>query len=267
MCLLASDFSLMCTIVSSIVYVIPVYLFIHRLCDCLTKWLNVRYNLVTMYMGVQVTQLQPTLEEEEENSMSQVMAETPGTREIPDAAYSSKVDSPLTEGLSREALRAKELIDALVTHCELVGRFRRLVQAARDDGSERQERMFLELGTTQAQTCRQQRQQLHRALALLGEEQALMSQLLKANDMCSLELRLWEQLAGSAPHGADSRPSQPLQVCLLTDSPAPLTAQVDGIPLLQCVLTWTSRIGCSVDNTAKVDVFRASPSLFKHGLC
>lgn len=161
--------------------------------------------------GVQATPLQPTPEEEEENS-SQVMAATPGTGEITDAAFSSKLEEPLTEGLSRQTLWAKELIDALVTNCELVGRFRRLVQAARDDGNVLQESMFLELGTTQAQTCRQQRQQLHPALAFLGEKQDLKSQLLEANDMCSLELRRWE-LAVSSPHGADSRPGQPLQVC------------------------------------------------------
>lgn len=144
--------------------------------------------------------------------MSQVMTETPGTRDIPAAGCSSELDSPASEALSKEALWAQELIDALVMHCGLVGRYRRLVHAARAGGNEKQEAIFLELGASQAQTCRQQRQQLHRALALLGAEQTLMSQLLKANDMCSLELRLWEQMAGSVPHGADDRPGQPLQV-------------------------------------------------------
>lgn len=141
-----------------------------------------------------------------------------GTRETPTAGddatavSSSDDESPSAEELTPEALRAKELIDALVTHCELVARFRRLVEAARADSNQRQEDMFLELGATQAQTCRQQRQQLHRALALLGAEKALMSDLLRANDFCSLELRKWEQIAGTLPHGADDRPGQPLQV-------------------------------------------------------
>eukprot|EP00892_Ulva_mutabilis_P010237 jgi/Ulvmu1/7586/UM038_0009.1 len=181
-------------------------------------------NVDTMSAGVQARReaaepLQPTPEEGEENALSQLtshdMAGTPTTHADTAAASTSGSMSPVANALTPEALRAKELIDALVTHCELVARFRRLVDAARLDGNQRQQETFLELGATQAQTCRQQRQQLHHALALLGAEQALMAELLKANDMCSLELRLWEQMAGAQPHCADDRPGQPLQELIL----------------------------------------------------
>lgn len=153
-------------------------------------------------------------EGDDENAVSQVIS--PALRETQAAspALSTSTGRSASQEMPAESIWAKELIDALFMHSGLMRRYRRLVHAAREGGNVRQEGMFLELGKTQERTCRQQRQQMNAAVEHLGADQSLMSELFKANDTCTLELRAWEKLVGSGDHSADNLPGQPLQVCI-----------------------------------------------------